>query len=1790
MQHITNHRTRGLRKGIGALLLLPSCLLASSSALVSWQANSEADLAGYRVYYGTASKTYTASPINVGKTTQYTVNNLTSGTTYYFAVTAYDTAGNESGFSSEVPYTSPDTDPPTLVSASCLLVDKVGVKFSEPLDATSAQIRTNYTISGNIVVTSAVLQSDKMTVYLFTTQHANGNYTLTVSGVKDTASVPNTIASGSQTSYAWSSSDVTPPALAEAPKLIRYTSNDFLLLSFTKPMNQTSVTDTSNYTISPSSVTIKSASVTDATLQKVLLTTTLNVPGDTYTLTVKNVTDASGNKIATTSQQYVCSSEDQTPPKLIAARPKSSNQIELEFNEVLDSTTAQTKANYSFSPPVAVQSAVLNSDKLHVTLNTGNLASGNNTVTVIGVGDAAVPSNLITASAPEQKTFTYVPPDTVKPTLVNVHVKNTDGTLLEVVFSEKVDRTSAENTDNYQIDPPVAIQRAVLSDSTVLLITAAHTAGTYQLIVNNVKDLASTPNVITINASKVYSFTSLDVTPPQLVQPQLHGSKVLELDFSEPLDLASSQNKDNYLITPSVAIQSASRVDGHPDQVYLTTEDHVPGQSYTITVKNVMDQAVPPNAMTAVSKRYDAPMSDTTPPHLTNVIPNESYLQLEFDEMLDPTSAQNKDNYQTSPSVGWSNASLTQSGKTVFLMVDGHFSLGTKYTLTTQNIKDLASNAIVPADNVKPFQLDSPDKESPRLTRAEIINEKTVELYFSEPIDATSVQPTTNYSITNGPNSITVSQAVLVSGNQEVMLLTSNHMQGTYTIKVKGVTDKAATPNTIAAPYDTVSYKYEPSDTIPPVLTGAVSVGTTQIRLTFNEPLNPSSVGDTLHYQVNNGIRVYQSYLDGTSSIVLVTSGMAAGEYKITVSGVEDASGARNKMTAVTRNFNCVIEDKTPPTLVLANMLNSCSLDVKFSKALDAASAQTSGNYVLTSGADVQYAKLTQSQDEVILTTTEHAPGTYKLTVNGVKDASINQNTIAAFSQIPYTWSPVDTTAPALTGATLVSNTCLNLQFSEQMESESANNKDNYTITPAVRIYSATLTGTRDQVQLITDPHDKGVVYQVKASNLKDRAFTSNPIGSKNTYQYSYSPPDTSAPKLLSCLMNVSPQVLRLGFDEILSRQSAEIASNYQIDHGIQVIQATLTASLTEVDLETSSHDAGVNYTIRIQGIQDRAAVPNTVINPIKWQYSYTPADTTAPVLMNAKLQDGTDLELLFSEAVDPVTAAVRSNYLFDQAIEVVDVSFDPNSPERVYLQTSQHFPDWQYKIRVQNVKDKAPKPNITDPNHWVYYSFTTAGTMADHTAPSLARVDVLSSTQIDLLFSKPIEKTSAESKSNYTIDDGVVIKSVQLDDNTLRVHLKTTPHDLDRSYKVSVSNIKDKSVTANVLSSASVSYFLAKGISINGVKPSRYVTTVCGNGLKGYMDRDYTFTQIPEALAGVAQIQTSNDDKTLTDGTFMQFELGGDATVYVGFDKHIETRPDWLLSGWTATGDQVVDSRSNVFQLYSKDFAEGRVILGGNGGTVDDNMYHVFIKPLVSSGKVLSRLNKTSYQTTRAATGDEPYYIDRTYTLAAIPDSLTGLTMIRTANDDKTNGDAEFLTFTLDQDATVYVAYDARIGTLPEWLSKWKRFDGQIVDSRGQAFSVYAQPFSAGDVTLGGNGGTIDDNMYFVLIKPTGDGAVVESELPGYFTLNQNYPNPFNPETRIYFRAHKSGHVLLSVFNILGQRVRILVDRDMEAGHQEEVVWNGRNQHDQPVASGFYFYRIEQSHFALTKRMLLLR
>jgi len=95
--------------------------------------------------------------------------------------------------------------------------------------------------------------------------------------------------------------------------------------------------------------------------------------------------------------------------------------------------------------------------------------------------------------------------------------------------------------------------------------------------------------------------------------------------------------------------------------------------------------------------------------------------------------------------------------------------------------------------------------------------------------------------------------------------------------------------------------------------------------------------------------------------------------------------------------------------------------------------------------------------------------------------------------------------------------------------------------------------------------------------------------------------------------------------------------------------------------------------------------------------------------------------------------------------------------------------------------------------------------------------------------------------------------------------------------------------------------------------------------------------------------------------------------------------------------------------------------------------------------------------------------------------------------------------------------------------------------------------------------------------------------ELPRDFQLLQNYPNPFNPSTEIRFSLPKPAQVELVIYNLLGQRVRVLEDAMLGPGLYA-ATWDGTDQSGRPVASGIYFYQIRVGDLVESRKMVLAK
>ncbi|MCK4272667.1 T9SS type A sorting domain-containing protein, partial [bacterium] len=99
----------------------------------------------------------------------------------------------------------------------------------------------------------------------------------------------------------------------------------------------------------------------------------------------------------------------------------------------------------------------------------------------------------------------------------------------------------------------------------------------------------------------------------------------------------------------------------------------------------------------------------------------------------------------------------------------------------------------------------------------------------------------------------------------------------------------------------------------------------------------------------------------------------------------------------------------------------------------------------------------------------------------------------------------------------------------------------------------------------------------------------------------------------------------------------------------------------------------------------------------------------------------------------------------------------------------------------------------------------------------------------------------------------------------------------------------------------------------------------------------------------------------------------------------------------------------------------------------------------------------------------------------------------------------------------------------------------------------------------------------------------ITDHLIPTSFSLSQNYPNPFNPITRFTYTVPQQSPVKIEIFNIMGQRVRVLVDEKVAAG-SHVVTWNGQSDARMETASGIYFCRFQAGDFCQIRKLVLLK
>ena len=182
-----------------------------------------------------------------------------------------------------------------------------------------------------------------------------------------------------------------------------------------------------------------------------------------------------------------------------------------------------------------------------------------------------------------------------------------------------------------------------------------------------------------------------------------------------------------------------------------------------------------------------------------------------------------------------------------------------------------------------------------------------------------------------------------------------------------------------------------------------------------------------------------------------------------------------------------------------------------------------------------------------------------------------------------------------------------------------------------------------------------------------------------------------------------------------------------------------------------------------------------------------------------------------------------------------------------------------------------------------------------------------------------------------------------------------------------------------------------------------------------------------------------------------------------------------------------------------------------------------------------------------------------------------------------------------VDQDTIDYIVY-ANVGQYSK---------EEIYDTTGLSYPIPYQDI-AEEAFRGvpGNNATIRFSVWAYdgtdSLKISGDDRVLyvnryeylkleENGIPNSFALHDNYPNPFNPKTQIRFNLPHRNDVNITIYNMLGQKVKVFSMINTPAG-THSITWNAANQNGQPLSAGVYLYQMISKDFVQTRKMVLLK
>lgn len=530
-------------------------------------------------------------------------------------------------------------------------------------------------------------------------------------------------------------------------------------------------------------------------------------------------------------------------------------------------------------------------------------------------------------------------------------------------------------------------------------------------------------------------------------------------------------------------------------------------------------------------------------------------------------------------------------------------------------------------------------------------------------------------------------------------------------------------------------------------LKSAVALGNTVVEVTFDGPVNAGAEDVTL-YEID-GLTVEEAIVTGEDTVRLTTSAQEAGKkYTLTVGDVKVNFGGKAKVAGAP-----VLEKVTGP--------DTERVELEFDKTLDFVTATDKANYEIK---DVEIVDIELDGDTVTLITNGlTANKTHTVKVTGVKSV----DGVALKSASKSFYSKSDKVAPKVEKAEALTYTRVLVKFNEELDKETAENVENYTIDK-LTVEKAELVAddSADEVErwveLTTSPQKAGTVYTVKVKGVKDTSVLGNEIVKEASAKFTGKAQDKTGPTVKDVeVLNRNKVLVTFSDASRLDFATVQNASNYEINKDITVEKAELTpdynADTKTVILTVSDMADKTTYKLTITGVADEYG---NEIKKVEKSFNYNNSQLDASKIKSVVAKSATKVEINFSKYIDPVTAKDVANYTLNNDIGTPVAAKVSDNLLKVTLTVNELTEGKTYKVTINGVQDLAGNTLKTSG------SFVALTTENDIEAPEVLDITSLNQKVLRVTFSEAI-------KVKGVSDIQAIIKEIKEDDKTSNTTLK---------------------------------------------------------------------------------------------------------------------------------------------------------------------------------------------------------------------------------------------------------------------------------------------------------------------------------------------------------------------------------------------------------------------------------